>query len=350
MAQKMLESSALSTFSGSMATMISAGIQIDEATLMLAENRKRSLFQSVCNQLYPLVAKGSTLSEAMGETGSFPAYAIDMVKAGERAGHLEQVLRNLELYYDEEDRLFTKMNSSVGYPAALLVIMSVILAFTVLLILPIFFDVYDNMAGSLASRSFSSVGISATIGWVALIVMVVFALLSLILVAVTRTMGGRSAVMSMLEHVPQTRAAMYQLSLSRFTSALATLVSSGIEDEEAMRRATQTVHNARLKKRLKKALASMSDLDNPRSLTQAIAEFRVFDPLYARMLSVGMRSGNVEETLVSLSSTFFDDSVTQLDRAIDSIEPMLAALLTVAVGATLIAVMLPLIGIMTSIG
>lgn len=350
MAQKLLESSALSTFCGSMATMFSAGIQADEATLMLAENRERSRFQTVCHQLYESVVAGSSLSEAMKKTRAFPRYAIDMVATGERSGHIEQVLRNLEVYYDEEDRMFAKLRSSVGYPAALLCIMSVILAFTVIVILPVFSDVYNNMAGSLAGGSFVSVGVSMAIGWVALAVIAVCAVIALLFVAATATMRGRQRVMRLAERIPQTRRAMYQLALSRFSAALATLVSSGVTDEEAMTRATETVVHPRLRKKLKRAVASMSDLNNPRSLPQAIGEFGVFDPLYTRMLNVGMRSGRTDETLSQLSTTFFDDAVVQIDRALDSIEPALAAFLTIAVGATLIAVMLPLIGIMGSIG
>ncbi len=350
MAQKKLGSSAISTFCGSMATMLSAGIQIDEAVLMLADNREKSRFQDVCNQLYRYVAGGDGLTEAMRKTEAFPAYTVDMVGAGERAGHLEDVMRNLEIYYDEEDRLFAKLRNSVAYPAALLCIMSIILAFTVIVILPVFINVYDNMSGSLASGSFSSVGLSAIIGWIALIVMIALALMSLILVATTHTMSGRQRVLRLLGHLPQTREAMYQLSLSRFTSALATMVSSGINDEEAMSRAMQTSDHARLRGKLARAADSMSDVQNPRSLTQAISEFKVFEPLYVRMLNIGMRSGSLDTTLAQLSSTFFDDAVIQIDRSLDNIEPLLAALLTIAVGATLIAVMLPLVGIMTSIG
>lgn len=350
MAHKLLESGALSTFCGSMATMLSAGIQIDEATLMLAENRERSRFHDVCQDLYEYVVSGESLASAMERTRAFPQYAVDMVDTGEKSGHVEQVLRNLEVYYNEEDRLFMKLRSSVGYPAALLCIMSVILAFTVAVILPVFADVYGNMAGSLAAGSFSSVSISITIGWVALIVMIVCAVVALAFVFATNTQRGRQRVMHLLEHVPQTRQAMYQLALSRFTAALSTLVSSGITDEEAMSRALQTVDHPRLYRKVQRAAQSMADLNNPRSLVQAVSEFRVFDPLYARMLNVGMRSGKTDETLSQLSLTFFDDAVVQIDRALDTIEPMLAAFLTIAVGATLIAVMLPLIGIMTSIG
>ena len=90
--------------------------------------------------------------------------------------------------------------------------------------------------------------------------------------------------------------------------------------------------------------------DNPLSLTQAISAFDIFEPLYQRLLEVGMRSGSAEETLSELSSTFFDDATMQIDRTLDLIEPLFAAFLTVAIGVTLIAVMLPLVGIMGSIG
>ena len=350
MAQKLLESSALSAFCGSIATMLSAGIQTEEAVLMLAENRERSRFQQVCNIMYEKLVAGETFSAAMAASEGFPRYAVEMAATGEQSGHLEQVLRNLELYYDEEDRMFNKLRSSVGYPAALLVIMAVILLFTVLFILPVFANVYQNMAGSLASQSFASIGFSTAIGWVAFVITVVMALIALYLSFNTRNEAGRARVMRLFEKVPLTSRAMYQLALSRFTAALATFVSSGITNEEAMTKAIATVEHDRLHARLVAARDSMVDLDNPRSLAQAISEHNVFEPLYARMLNVGMRSGSSDETLAQLSQTFFDDAVLQIDQSLDHIEPALAAFLTIAIGATLIAVMLPLIGIMGSIG
>ena len=350
MAQNLLESSALSAFCGSIATMLQAGIQTEEAVLMLSENREESRFQEVCNAVYASLVEGGTLSESMNASGGFPRYAVDMVATGEKSGHLEQVLRNLEMYYDEEDRMFTKLKSSVGYPAALLCIMAVILAFTVLVILPVFAKVYEDMAGSLVASSSVSVGASMVIGWVALAVVVVLAVASVVLVARTGSESGRAGVMRLFERIPLTAGAMYQLALSRFTAALATFISSGITHEEAMSHAIEMVDHQKLKERLLRARDAMVDLDNPRSLGQAIGESDVFEPLYARMLNVGMRSGIADETLAQLSSTFFDDAVVQIERALDYVEPLFAAFLTVAVGATLIAVMIPLIGIMASIG
>lgn len=350
MAAKLLDSEALGTFCGSMATMLSAGIQTDEAAYMLMQNREKSRFHEVCESVHVDLCKGIPLSEAMEASGGFPRYAVDMVATGERSGHLEDVLRNLETYYDEEDRLFAKLRNSVGYPAALLCIMAVILAFTVLVILPVFADVYANMAGSLTAGSFSSVNISTVIGWVALVVTVVLAAAAVALVLATRSEGGRHRAMRLFERMRSTRRAMYQLALSRFTVALATLVSSGITNEEAMARAVDTVDHNKLRLKLTDAAASMVDMENPRSLNQAITEYDVFEPLYARLFNVGTLSGSADEVLSRLSETFFDDAVLQIDRTLDKVEPILAAFLTVAVGATLIAVMLPLVGIMGSIG
>lgn len=94
----------------------------------------------------------------------------------------------------------------------------------------------------------------------------------------------------------------------------------------------------------------MTSANNPKSLSQAIYDNEVFDPLYARMLMVGSRSGSVEDVLQRLSDAFFEDAVARMDDLIDGVEPVLAAFLTVSVGATLVAVMLPLIGIMGAIG
>ena len=108
--------------------------------------------------------------------------------------------------------------------------------------------------------------------------------------------------------------------------------------------------NPALRVKVLAAYEAMIDAQNPRSLAQAIAEKNVFEPLYARMLNVGMRSGSTEETLAQLSGTFFDDAILQMDRLLNLVEPAFSAFLTIAVGATLIAVMLPLIGIMGAIG
>lgn len=350
MANKLLESGAISAFCGSVATMLSAGVQTEEAVHLLTENREGSYFKDVCDKTCAELVAGSGLADAMDATGAFPAYAVNMVRVGEASGRTDRVLRSLSSYYGAESRMFAKLRSSVGYPAAMLSVMAVVLAFTVVVILPVFQNVYADIAGSLTSGSFSSVSASLAIGWIAFAVVLAAALAALVLAARIRSEAGRIKVIKLFEKLPATHDALYQLALSRFTGALSAFVASGVHDERAMEQAAKTLDHAELAEKVEAARASMADTDNPRSLAQAISENQVFEPVYSRMLLVGTRSGSTDEVLSSLSDVFFDDAAARVDAVLDVVEPLLAVFLTIAVSATLIAVMMPLVGIMGSIG
>ena len=145
MAQRLADSAAVSVFCDSVALMLSVGIQTDEAVHMLSEDMGDTSFGKTCNKIYRSLIAGKSLAQSMKDTEAFPRYATDMVEVGERSGHLEDVLRSLSVYYNEESRLFAKISSSIGYPTALLCIMSAILLFAVLIILPVFIGVYERL-------------------------------------------------------------------------------------------------------------------------------------------------------------------------------------------------------------
>lgn len=350
MATKMLESSAVSAFCESFAVMHSACIQMDEAVFLLGENMEDAAFKRACDDVYKELIVGKPLALAMDDSGCFPSHVVDMVGAGEHAGRLENVLWSLARYYDEEDRLYAKIKNAIAYPAALLCVMSAILLFTVIVILPVFVDVYHGLTGNLTAGSFGYVNASIIIGWIALGVTLLCTVLVVLGVLAGRSAAGRQRLLRLFEKAPLTRGPMRQMAVSRFTAALATFVAAGVDTDTAMEKAVAMVDHGNLKSQLEAVRMQMTDPAQAKSLAQAIFDNNVFEPIYARMLVVGTRSGSLETVLASLSDTFFDDSIVRLDGLIDSVEPTLAAFLTVGVGATLIAVMLPLIGIMGSIG
>lgn len=346
---KLLESSAISAFCSSLATMIAAGIQTDEAVHMLAENRGRSEFTRTCEQVYLGLIRGKKLSVAMRESEAFPSFATEMVHTGEESGRIEQVLKSLSKYYETESRSFDKLRSSIGYPAALLCVMSIILLFTVGIIIPVFNSAYENISGPLATGAFSMVGISTIIGWVALIIMLIAAIAAVVLAIRSRNEAGRLRTILTFRKFPATKQAMYQFALSQFSAALASFLASGEQEESALHQAIETVDHVELRRRLENVYAEATNMKNPKSLAQGIVDNEVFEPIYGQILLASTHSGSIDETLSQLSEVFFEDSVAQIDKKIDSVEPVFAAFLTVAVGATLIAIMLPLVGIMGSI-
>lgn len=350
MSTKILESSALSAYCESIAMMLSAGIQTDEAVYLLGETGEDSDFRRACNAVYRGLIEQKPFAQAMAESGAFPQHLIAMVTVGERTGRLESVLVSLADYYEEEDRLFAKVKSAVAYPAALLAIMSVILLFTVSAILPVFVGVYEGLSGTLTTGSYAYVNASIIIGWIAFGVTVLGTLIVICGMIIARTPKGRLQIIALFRKLPLTKRPLERLALGSFTSTLTTYVASGLDAETALKQSLEKVDHKALQNKIRAAYEEMIDPEKMKSLSQAIYDNAIFEPVYARMLVVGSRSGTTESVLAYLSKTYLDDSIAQIDRLIDSIEPTLAAFLTISVGATLIAVMLPLIGIMGSIG
>lgn len=345
-----LPSSEVAAFCQGLATMLAAGIQLDEGLGLLGESAQGTPLAAVCRELYGRVSAGEPLSAAMAAGGRFPGRTLEALAAGERAGRTERTLRSLAGYYAEEARVMSKLRTAIGYPAALLCVMSVVLAFTVAVILPVFIGVYEDMAGTLTAGSGLAVSASLVVGWVALAVVALVTTAALVGVIASRGVRGQAAIVRLMGRLPFTRGAMRQLALSRFLATLSTCLSAGSDVDAAMGEAIRATDSAELRERLEPALASMTDVERGLGLAQAVAESGVLEPAQARMLSIGSRVGSTEAVLERLSEACFDEAVERVDHVIDAVEPVLAAFLTVAVGATLVSVMLPLIGMMGAVG
>ena len=166
MAKPKLDSAGISLFCESVAMMLAAGIQTDEAVGMLSEDIGDVALQATCESVYGRLCAGDTLAVAMKASGAFPRYAVDMVGGrglgppGGSAALPRRLLRRGGPPLRED-------SPSVAIRRRCCASWSIILAFTVIIILPVFEDVYVSMAGSLTDGSPGAVGVSVAIGWVA---------------------------------------------------------------------------------------------------------------------------------------------------------------------------------------
>ena len=168
MANKTLESGAVGVFCESMAVMLDAGIQTEEATLLLTDSTNDAAFQQACQKTYAGLLERKTLAQAMEASGMFPTFAVQMVRTGEESGRLQSTLSAVARSYSEEDRMLSKLHSSVAFPVALFALVSVILAFMLAVVMPVFLNTYEQVTGGLAAGAFGIVNIALIVGWVAL--------------------------------------------------------------------------------------------------------------------------------------------------------------------------------------
>lgn len=347
MAKETMSTLALSTFCENMAMMLAAGIQEEDALSLMSEDNATGVFHLTAGTLYDIMQTGESFASAVKASELFPKYAVEMVEAGQLAGRTEGVMRGLAAYYDTLDRLEKKLKSAVMYPAILLAVMAVILVVMVVQVLPIFTGVYESLAGSLAVSSYAYIGGAYTVGIVALVVVLILAVLLLGGSAIAKTQKGGAVFRNVFEKLPFTKVASARLAQAQFTTALATFIASGVDTDTAMDNASAMVHNKALEEKLKICCKEMHE--EGKSLAQAIQKTKVYDPLYARMLVSGAHSGHLDQVLARLADIFTAEANSRMDKIIDSIEPALAAFLTISVGLTLLSVMLPLVGILSSI-
>lgn len=348
MSQKKLDNLGVSAFCESMAMMAQSGIQTDEAVSLLQSSHGSSggLLEGALAGMKTCVDEGEPLSAAMEKSGIFPDYAVKMIRAGETSGHLENILFRLSRYYAEQKTISDKLRNAVTYPATMLALIIVVLIVMLTMVLPSFREVYEAMSGSLAASSYRYITWAFVFCWIALGVMILLAL-ALVVGLILWKKGRRSAVEAVLWKIPITAKILESMGLFRFTGALGTFLASGRMQDEAVLDSIPMTECEPVEKKLKEVAASMLD---GHSISQAAYDAELFEPLYGRMLLAGERSGNLEGVLGRLTEHLEQNCTDLVDRLVAVVDPLLSGVLMVTVGLSLLSVMLPLIGMMSSIG
>jgi type IV pilus assembly protein PilC len=292
------------------------------------------------------VDAGESLSAAMEKSGVFPDYAVKMIHTGENSGHLENILFRLSRYYAERKTVADKLKNAVTYPAAMLILIILVLAAMLTLVLPSFREVYEAMSGSLAASSYGYITWAYAVCWIALGVMTVLALALLIGTLLWKT-GRRKPVEAVLRKIPITAKILESMGMFRFTDALGTFLASGKMQDEAVLDSIPMTDCAPVEEKLQKVVRSMEE---GHGISQAALDADLFEPLYGRMLLAGERSGNLESVLGRLADHLEQNCSDLVDRLVSVVDPLLSGVLMVTVGLSLLSVMLPLIGMMSSVG
>ena len=348
MSGKKLDYLGVSAFFESMAMMIKAGIQTDEAIGLLESESKESdgVLANGLKVMKEQVDMGMSLDQAMKESGIFPKYALEMVEAGNTSGKMEDILFRLSRYYKDQKTISEKIKNAITYPAAMLVLIIVVLAVMLTMVLPSFTDVYNSLTGSLAASSYSYIRWAYIFCWIALVVMIVLALVLIVGYSMWKK-GNRAPVEKLLNRIPITRNILESMGMFRFTSALSTFIASGEMQDKAVKESVPMTDCASIEKKLEKCMERMEE---GHSIAQAAYDEELFEPVYGRMFLAGERSGDMESVLERLTELLEENCTSLVDRLVGIVDPLLSGVLMITVGLSLLSVMLPLIGMMNSVG
>ncbi|MBP5305438.1 MAG: type II secretion system F family protein [Lachnospiraceae bacterium] len=335
----------ISTFCSQIAMLLNGGIPLYEGAYMLHAEMEDGETKAVLEEIDNKVKEGLPFYQAIEETGAFPAYMVHMVEVGENTGKLEEIMRSLAAYYERECNVRASIKSIIVYPAMLFIMMAVILGVLVTKILPMFEDVFKELDSKTktAETMMSSSLVASRVVAVVVIVMVVIMVSVLIWY---RSKNGENALSSLIDSMPFTKKLAVILSTGKFLAALSAMVSSGMENTEAVERAGQVIENKTVLAKVEKCremLSMGSDFD------AAMNETGIVSGMQGRMLGVGVKAGATDTVLEKLSKQYDDDISDRMSSLAAYIETGLVIFLSVIVGVVLISVMMPLVSVIASI-
>ena len=181
----------------------------------------------------------------------------------------------------------------------------------------------------------------------ALVIVIVAALLVVGIFILTKTAGGRAKLRGFLSKFFATRGLYDKIAAGRFASGMALTMSAGLDTDESLAMVSNLVDNSDMVEKIKKSKELMT---NGSSFADALSAAGIFSNMYSRMISVGYKTGSVDKVLEKIAVGYDEEVDEKMTNLISVLEPTLVIILSVVVCLILLSVMLPLMGVMGSIG
>jgi len=326
-----------------LATMINSGLSILRALSILADQTENPKLAKIVSQVRGDVEAGGALSAGLAKHSTvFPPLMINMVRAGEVGGFLDQVLVSIAENFESEVALKGKIKSAMTYPIVVFCIAILAVIGMLLFIVPVFTKMFASLGGELPVMTKILVGMSSAlkIGGPFLVVGIVAG----------STWWGRNknkdSVREVIDpwklKVPVFGKLFAKIAVSRFTRNFGTMIHAGVPILQALDIVGATSGNMVIEKATKDIAESVR---RGESLTGPLAKHPVFPPMVVQMMAVGEETGALDEMLAKIAD-FYDQEVESTTEQLTSlIEPLMIALLGGIVGFMVIALYMPIFGI-----
>lgn len=341
---KPLSASELSTFSGQMAMTVKTGIPISESMMILKEDAETHAAEKLFGEILDKVELGQDLASSLKETGVFPNYMVRMVEIGEASGRLDQVMESLEMYYKREDNLGKSIKSAVTYPTIMLCILVAVILVLVIKVLPIFNEVFISLGGEMSSIAVGAMNLGTVISKYSIVLICIIAAIVIAIFIMRLTEGGKRVIRRMGEVIFKKISS--KMESGKFASGMALMLASGVDINKAVELTVPLIKHPEMEKKVKELDVMMNE---GCSFTECVQKVGIFTGMQARMLSLGFKSGNLDEVMGQIADNYEEEVDNRLDNLISVIEPTMVAVLCVIVGLILLSAMLPLLGVMTSL-
>lgn len=332
-------------FSRQFSTMINAGLSLTKCLSILGSQTENTYLRDIISQLGKDVEAGQSLSDSLAKHPKvFPPIFVNMVRAGETGGVLDEVLNRVADHFEAELALKGKVKSAMTYPIAMGGLVVVILAAMMVFVVPTFEKMFADMGGTLPLPTQILVNISNVVAsWMGLVILVGFIAA---VFAFKWWSGGPGKMIwdGAKLNMPVFGSMIRKIALARFTRTFGTLVAAGVPILSALDIVAETAGNEVVSQAVKKTRSAIREGE---TIAKPLSESKVFPSMLVQMIAVGEETGALDAMLNKVAD-FYDEEVSNAVEGLTSlIEPLMMATLGIIVGGMVVALYMPMFQVIT---
>ncbi|MBU0754807.1 MAG: type II secretion system F family protein [Planctomycetes bacterium] len=341
---KRVSPKALSQFTLQLATLQNAGLPLVRCLKILEGQMRPGLFKEVLLAVTDDVEGGSSLSEAFGKhPGVFDRLYINMVRAGEAGGILDEILTRLAQFSEKTEKIKSKIKEALTYPTLVLLFMVGILTFIMLVVVPRFEEIFENFGKTLPVPTRLLIGVSDSIVHYSYLYLGFPLLAYLIYRWSLRNDAFRFYRDRWLLRIPLLGDTLKKTMIARFARTLGTLLQSGVPILEGLSIVKGAIANTVLERAVRDVHDSIREGER---IAVPLGESGLFDDLVVNMIDVGEATGSLDNMLLKVADAYENEVDFKVSTLFKVIEPALIIALAVVVGFIVMALFLPILKIM----
>jgi type IV pilus assembly protein PilC len=334
-------------FSRQLATMVSAGIALVNGLDILGEQIENKTFKEVVLKVRDDVEAGSSLSEGLGKhVNVFSNLFVNMTKAGESSGTLDEILDRVATYMEKTSALQKKIKAAMVYPALICIMAVGVTTLLLIKVIPVFKDIYSGFGAELPAPTQILIGISDMMRKYFIFCVGAFMGFSFLLAKFAKTDKGRLFLDQRALKLPVFGQLIRKIAVGKFTRTLSTLVKSGVPILSCLEIVGKTAGNRVIELAVYDVRASIKEGE---TIAGPLQKSGVFPPMVVRMVGVGEQTGELDNMLSKIAD-FYDEQVDSAVKGLTSmIEPIIIVFLGIVVGGIVICMFLPIFQLSTII-
>ena len=342
-----IKSDDLVVFSRQLATMIDAGIPLVQSLGILEEQIENKSFKNIVLLMRRDIEGGMSFCNVLAKHPKvFSDLFINMVRAGEASGMLDEVLDRLATYLEKSASLNRKIRSSLVYPTVVVSMAILITAVLLLKVVPTFKKIFEILGGQLPLPTRILIGVSDLFSRFFIFFVGLFFVFGFIFKRYIDTEKGRRQFDNRKLKTPVLGPLFRKVAIAKFARTFSTLVKSGVTILNTLDIVAKTSGNKVMEESI---LSCRSAVRSGEPISKPLSKGGIFPPMVCRMISVGEQTGQLEKMLSKIAD-FYDDEVDAAVTALTSmIEPLIMVVMGAVIGAIMISMYLPMFDIIGQI-